>query len=90
MSNYKCPICGKKLTQFKSQFVTGQISCQNNCFENQQFIYHKCPVCNKGLMSKEMYRGSICYIKCDNDLCGFQISPKALITLIMKEHNNNN
>ena len=83
ISDYKCPICGGRITQLRTQFAVGSIGCENECFEKLDNRYVECPVCKEGKMSKECYHRTM-YIKCDNEKCGFEISPKGLINWLLK------
>lgn len=81
ISDYKCPICNGRIVQNRSQFSTGSVHCEHDCFENQTPIYAECPICKKGFMKNPVYHGTM-YLGCDN--CGFEISPIDLITWILK------
>ena len=81
ISDYKCPICNSRIIQNVSQFATGSVHCENDCFQRQTPIYAECPICKKGFMKNPIYHGTM-YLSCDN--CGFEIDPLDLITWILK------
>ena len=83
---YFCPICHSKIEmQYFNDFNSGLLTCKNNCFEKQENVYAKCPICEEGIFDKTIMHGSE-YKKCNN--CGFEISLDALLNLILKQNIN--